>query len=69
MQLKNKVSVFNNDVVKFSVIHTYLNISLKFINKDHWGTDEECAEIYESFLKILIQSLLKHFKFINDYKI
>ena len=69
LQLRNKVSVFNNDVVKFSVIHTYLNTSLKFTDKNHWEADEECAEMYKFFLKILIQSLFKHFKLISDYKI
>ena len=35
LQLKNRISVFNDDVVKFSVIYIYLNTSLKFVNKDH----------------------------------
>ena len=69
LQLKNEISVFDDDVVKFSIIHTYLNTFLKFANKDHWKADEKCVKIYKSFLKILIQSFFKHFKFINDYKI
>ena len=69
LQLKNKILIFNDNVVKFLIIHTYLNISLKFVNKDHWEADEECAETYKFFLKILIQSLFEHFKFISDYKI
>ena len=69
LQLRNEVSVFNDDVIKFSVIHTYLNISLKFADKDHWEAGEKCAEVYEFFLKVLIQPLFKHFELISDYKI
>ena len=69
LQLRNEVSVLDNDVVKFSVIHTYLNTSPRFADKDHQRADEECAEAYESFLKILIQPLLEHFKLISDHKI
>ena len=69
LQLKNEISVFNDDVVKFSIIHIYLNTSFRFADKDHWGAGEECAEAYEFFLKVLIQPLLKHFKLISDYKI
>ena len=35
LQLKNKISIFNNNVIKFSVIHIYLNIFFKFANKDY----------------------------------
>ena len=35
LQLKNKISIFNDDVVKFSVIYTYLNTSPKFMKKNH----------------------------------
>ena len=69
LQLKNKVLIFDDDVVKFSVIHIYSNTFLKFTDKDHWRTDEKCAEVYEFFLKVLIQSLFKHFKLISDHKI
>ena len=54
LQLKNRVLIFNDDVIKFSVINTYLNISLRFVNKDYWKADEGCAEVYEFFLKVLI---------------
>ena len=69
LQLRNEILIFDDDVIKFSVIHTYLNISLKFVNKDHQRADEECAEAYEFFLKVLIQSFLEHFKLISDHKI
>ena len=69
LQLKNRVLILNNNVIKFSIIYIYLNTFFRFINKDHWETDEECAEMYEFFLKILIQPFLKHFEFINDYEI
>ena len=69
LQLKDRIVIFNNDVVKFSVIYTYLNIFSKFADKNHWETSEECAEAYEFFLKVLIQSFLKHFEFISDYRI
>ena len=69
LQLRNKISVFNNDVVKFLIIHTYLNIFPRFINKDHWEADEECAEMYKFFLKVFIQLLFKYFKLINNYEI
>ena len=35
LQLRNKVSVFDNDVIKFSVIYTYLNTFSKFTDKDY----------------------------------
>ena len=54
LQSRNRVLIFNSDVVKFLVIHTYLNISPRFADKDYWEADEECAEVYEFFLKILI---------------
>ena len=69
LQLRNWVSVFNDNVVKFSVIHIYLNIFFKFANKDYQRVDEECAEAYEFFLKVFIQSFLEHFKLISGYEI
>ena len=69
LQLRNEVLIFNNDVVKFLIIHTYLNIFFRFADKNHQKADEECVEVYKFFLKILIQSLLKHFELISDYKI
>ena len=69
MQLRNKVSVLNDDVIKFSVIHIYLNTSLKFTDKDYQRANEKCAKVYEFFLKVLIQSLLEHFKLISDHEI
>ena len=69
LQLKNEILIFDDDVVKFSIIHTYLNTSPKFMNKDYWGADEGCAETYEFFLKIFIQSFFKHFKLISDHEI
>ena len=69
LQSENRVSVFDNNIIKFSVIHIYLNISLKFANKDYWETDEKYVETYKFFLKVLIQSLLEHFKLISDHKI
>ena len=69
LQLRNKISVFDNDVIKFLIIHIHLNISFKFADKDYWEADEECAEVYEIFLKIFIQPLLEHFKLISDHRI
>ena len=69
LQPGNRISILDDDVIKFSVVHTHLNTSPKFADKDHWEAGEECTEAYESFLKILIQSLLEHFKFISGYKI
>ena len=69
LQLGNEVSILNDDVIKFSVIHTYLNTFFRFADKDYQKTGEKCAETYEFFLKVLIQSLFKHFKFISDYRI
>ena len=69
LQLKNEILIFNDDVVKFSVIHTYSNTSPKFTNKDYQEADEECAEVYKFFLKVLIQSLFEHFELISGYRI
>ena len=69
LQLGNKVSVFDGDIIKFLVIHTYLNTSPRFVNKDHWGAGGECAGVYEFFLKVLIQPLLEHFELISDHGI
>ena len=69
LQLKDKIIIFSNNVIKFSVIHIYLNIFFKFADKNHWKVNKKCAEMYKSFLKIFIQLLFKYFKFINDYKI
>ena len=69
LQLRNRISVFDDDVVKFLIIHIYLNISLRFADKNYWKVDEKCAEMYEFFLKILIQSLFEHFEFISDHRI
>ena len=54
LQLKNKISVFDDDVIKFLIIYTYLNTFFRFANKDHQKTDKKCAEMYKFFLKILI---------------
>ena len=35
LQLRNKISVFNDNVIKFLIIHIYLNIFLRFIYKNH----------------------------------
>ena len=35
LQLRNRVSVFNGDIIKFLIIHTYLNTSPRFSDKDH----------------------------------
>ena len=35
LQPGNQVSVLDGDVVKFPVIHTYLNTSPRFANKDY----------------------------------
>ena len=69
LQLKNKILIFNDDVIKFLIIHIYLNTSLKFINKNYQKVDKEYAEMYEFFLKVLIQLFFKYFEFISDYKI
>ena len=69
LQLRNRVSVFDDDVIKFLIIHTYSNIFSRFTDKDHQRADEECTEVYEFFLKVLIQPLLEHFKLISDHKI
>ena len=69
LQLKNKILIFNDDVIKFSVIHTYLNIFFKFTDKDHQRVDEKYVETYKFFLKVLIQPLFKHFELISDYEI
>ena len=69
LQLRNWISVFDDDVIKFPVIHIYSNISPRFVNKDHQGAGEECAEVYESFLKVLIQLLFEHFELISGYGI
>ena len=69
LQLKNKIAVFDDDIVKFLIIHTYLNIFFKFTNKNYWKADEKCAEVYKFFLKVFIQSLFKHFKLISNYEV
>ena len=35
LQLRNEVLILNDDVVKFLIIHIYLNTSPKFVNKNH----------------------------------
>ena len=69
LQSENKISVFNDDIVKFLIIYTYLNTFFRFTDINHWKADEKCAEVYEFFLKVLIQSFFKHFELISDYEI
>ena len=35
LQLGNQILVLDDDVIKFLVIHTYLNTSPRFTDKDH----------------------------------
>ena len=35
LQLENRVLVLDDNVIKFPVIHIYLNTSPRFVNKDH----------------------------------
>ena len=69
LQLRNKIIILDDDIIKFLIIHIYSNISLRFMNKDYQRVDEECAKAYKFFLKVFIQSFLEHFKLINNHKI
>ena len=43
LQLKNRILVFNSDVIKFLIIYAYLNTFLKFTDKNYWEVDEKCT--------------------------